>query len=233
MTHYPGDATPPAPVRVLAINPNTNPTVTQRVREVLQAQAPPGVIIEAESPHQGPRAVENGQDKTRAAGHVIALIESRMAQGYAGYILACFDDIAVAEARALTGAPVISLAEAGIRRADATGGPFTVITTFEGAVATIESLCECYGVKERCRVVATGIGVSETAARTTLAETRLASLCEGARAEGARAIVLGSGAFAGRGAQLARRHGLPVMDGFAEALAFVLRQAEPLRARST
>lgn len=220
-----GDATPSAGIRVLAINPNTNPTVTQRVQAALQAQAPPGVIIEAVNPSQGPRAVESGQDKTRAAGHVMALIEGRMAQGHAGYILACFDDIAVAEARALTGAPVVSLAEAGIRRADATGGPFTVITTFEGAVATIESLCEDYGVKERCHVVATGIGVSETASRTPEAEARLARLCEQARAEGTRAIVLGSGAFAGRGEELAERHGLPVMDGFAEALAFVLRQA--------
>ncbi|MDR5892796.1 aspartate/glutamate racemase family protein [Halomonas mongoliensis] len=233
MTHTPGDATPPASVRVLAINPNTNPTVTQRVREVLQAQAPPGVIIEAVSPPHGPRAVENGQDKTRAANHVMALIQSRLAQGYAGYILACFDDIAVADARALTGAPVVSLAEAGIRRADATGGPFTVITTFAGAVATIESLCEDYGVRERCRVVATGIGVSDTAARTPEAEARLARLCEQARAEGARAIVLGSGAFAGRGEELAARHGLPVMDGFAEALAFVLHKAQSAATQDT
>ncbi|WP_445003119.1 aspartate/glutamate racemase family protein [Halomonas mongoliensis] len=226
MTQLRGDATPSACVRVLAINPNTNPTVTQRVQEVLQALAPPGVIIEAESPAHGPRAVESGQDKARATRHVLELIRTRMAQGYAGYILACFDDIAIPEARALTGAPVVSLAEAGIRSADATGGPFTVITTFDEAVATIESLCANYGVNERCRVVATGIGVSDTAARTSGAESRLARLCEEARGRGARAIVLGSGAFAGRAAALSTRHGLAVMDGFAEALAFVLRAAE-------
>ena len=219
--------------RILAINPNTNPTVTRHVQAVLQAQAPPGVLIEAVSPPQGPRAVESGEDKACATRHVLALIESRMAQGYAGYILACFDDIAVAEARTLTGAPVISLAEAGIRRADAIGGPFTVITTFPGAVATLDSLCEDYGVRERCRVVATGIGVSDTAARTPEAEARLARRCEQARAEGARAIVLGSGAFAGRGEELAARHGLPVMDGFAEALAFVLHKAQSAATQDT
>nr|WP_163501779.1 aspartate/glutamate racemase family protein [Halomonas socia] len=233
MNHYPGDATPPAPYRVLAINPNTNPTVTQHVQAVLQAQAPPGVVVEAVSPPHGPHAVESGQDKACATRHVLELIRTRMAEGYAGYILACFDDIAVAEARALTGAPVVSLAEAGIRSADATGGPFTVITTFDGAVATIESLCERYNINERCRVVATGIGVSDTAARTPEAEARLARLCEQARAQGARAIVLGSGAFAGRGAALSARHGLAVMDGFAEALAFVLCHAEPPKAQGT
>ncbi len=226
MTHSLGDTARPAPRRVLAINPNTNPTVTHRAREVLQAQAPPGVLIEAVSPPQGPRAVESGEDKAHATRQVLALIEGRMAQGYAGYILACFDDIAVAEARTLTGAPVVSLAEAGIRRADALGGTFTVITTFPGAVATIEALCASYGIQERCRVVATGIGVSDTAARTARGETRLARLCEEARDRDDRAIVLGSGAFAGRGAELAARHGIPVMDGFAEALAFVLHEAQ-------
>lgn len=233
MTHCTGNVTPLAPVRVLAINPNTNPSVTRRVQAVLQAQAPPGVVIEAVSPPRGPMAVESGEDKACATRHVLELIRARMAEGHAGYILACFDDIAVAEARALTGAPVVSLAEAGIRRAAATGGPFTVITTFDGAVATIESLCEDYGINECCRVVATGIGVTDTAARTPWAEDQLARLCEEARLEGARAIVLGSGAFAGRGDELSGRHGLAVMDGFDEALAFVLQPIEGARAQGT
>lgn len=233
MTHDSGDATQTAPPRVLAINPNTNPTVTHRVHEVLQALAPPGVVVEVESPPGGPRAVETEQDKARATRQVLELIRSRMAQGYAGYILACFDDIAVAEARALTQAPVISLAEAGIRDAHALGGPFTVITTFDEAVATIESLSASYGVQEHCTVVATGIGVNDTAARTEQAEARLAGLCEEARDRGARAIVLGSGAFAGRAGELAMRHGMAVMDGFAEALTFVLRHASPPKAQGT
>ncbi|WP_416140454.1 aspartate/glutamate racemase family protein [Halomonas sp. HK25] len=221
-----GANTRSAPRRVLAINPNTNSTVTRRAREVLQALAPPGVVVEVESPPHGPHAVETEQDKACATRQVLALVRARMDRGYAGYILACFDDIAVAEARALTGAPVISLAEAGIRDAHATGGPFAVITTFEEAVATIESLCASYGLHERCTVMATGIGVNDTAARTPQAEARLEELCEQVRAEGARAIVLGSGAFAGRAGELTARHGMAVMDGFAEALTFVLRHSE-------
>lgn len=222
-----------APPRILAINPNTNATVTRRIREVLQALAPPGVMVEVESPPHGPHAVETAQDKDWAARQVLELIHDRLDRGYAGYILACFDDIAVAEARILTGAPVVSLAEAAIRSAHATGGPFTVITTFEAAVGTIASLCASYGVQEQCMVVATGIGVSDTAARTDPAEARLERLCEQARVRGAHAIVLGSGAFAGRGAALAARHGLPVMDGFAEALAFVRHHARPPKEQGT
>lgn len=144
-----------APRRLLAINPNTNPTVTRRVRRILQILAPPGVTIDVESPPNGPGAVETAEEKGLATRHVLDLISSRMDQGYDGYILACFDDIAVTEARALTGVPVVSLAEAAIRYANATGGPFMVLTTFDGAVQTIKSLCSSYGVDTRVTVRAT------------------------------------------------------------------------------
>jgi allantoin racemase len=72
-------------------------------------------------------------------------------------------------------------------------------------------------------VKATGIGVNETSSRTAEAELRLNALCDQAKNQGARAIVLGSGAFAGRAGALAIRHRIAVMDGFAEALELVLR----------
>ncbi|PMR72446.1 aspartate/glutamate racemase family protein [Billgrantia endophytica] len=217
--------------RFLVINPNTNANVTGSIREMLRSLVPPGVIAEAVNPGAGPYAVESERDKASATRHVLELIRERMAEGYAGYVLACFDDIAIVEARALTSAPVISLAEAGIRQAHATGGPFTVITTFEEAVATIVALCDAHGMGARCTVKATGIGVTDTAARTARAEARLHGLVERAIAEGATAIVLGSGAFAGRAGALQARYGIEVMDGFAEALDYVMRNAEaPCRA---
>ncbi|QJQ97020.1 Asp/Glu racemase [Halomonas sp. PA5] len=215
--------------RFLAINPNTNDNVTGRIREVLQALAPPGVVIDTLNPREGPYAVESERDKRCATRHVLALIEEQMNEGYDGYILACFDDIAIAEARTLTQRPVISLAEAGIRYAHATGGPFSVITTFEEAVATIAALCEAYGMNARCTVRATGIGVTDTAAQTDLAEARLHGLVERAIAERATAIVLGSGAFAGRAAPLKARYGIDVMDGFSQALHYVICHAKARR----
>lgn len=211
--------------RFLAINPNTNDKVTGSIRQVLEALASPGTVIDVVSPEQGPYAVESERDKAQATSSVLELIRKRMAEGYAGYILACFDDIAVAEARTMTRAPVISLAEAGIRYAHATGGPFTVITTFDEAVPTIEALCQRYGMSERCTVKATGIGVTETAAKTVQAEALLHALVTQAKAQGATAIVLGSGAFAGRGQALKARHGLEVMDGFSQALDYVTQHA--------
>lgn len=212
--------------KLLIINPNTNDNVTQSIRELIHRIAPAGVTTDVTSPTQGPKAIESEQHKKDATQHVLALIEQRKAEGFDGYIMACFDDIAIAEARTLTQAPVISLAEAGIRYAAANGGLFTVVTTFNEAVPTIEMLSAAYGLSERCRVVATGIGVSDTAAQTERAEARLHAAIEEAIQLNSTAIVLGSGAFAGRAKALQKRYGIEINDGFAEALDYTLHHAQ-------
>lgn len=211
--------------RFLVINPNTNAKVTEGVRKVMRTTTPPGIVTEVTSPAAGPFAIESVADKAEAGRQVLALIHERMGEGFAGYILACFDDIAIDEIRALTRMPVVSLAEAGIRYAHATGGPFRVITTFEEAVPTIKALSASYGLDDGCMVVATGIGVTDTAARTEQAEARLSMHIQDAIRQGATAIVLGSGAFAGRAVELEARYGLEVMDGFSEALRYVTEYA--------
>lgn len=213
-------------LRILIINPNTNSTVTQSIRELVLRITPPGVITEVTSPAQGPYAIETEQDKAAATQHVLALVEKRKAEGFSGYIMACFDDIAIAETRQLTQAPVISLAEAGIRYAAASGGRFTVITTFVEAVPTIEALSATYGLSKRCRVVATGLGVADTAAQTEHAEARLHDAIQTAIQLDAQAIVLGSGAFAGRAKALQARYRITVIDGFEEALGYVLKPTQ-------
>ncbi|MDP3535350.1 MAG: aspartate/glutamate racemase family protein [Halomonas sp.] len=208
--------------RILIINPNTNANVTHSIRQLISRITPAGTITKVTSPAHGPYAIENEQHKEEATQHVLTLIEQHSAASFDGYIMACFDDIAIPEARAITQAPVISLAEAGMRSAAASGGLFTVITTFEEAVPTIEKLSAAYGLNKRCRVVATGIGVSDTAAQTTQAEAQLHEAIQEAIRRESTAIVLGSGAFAGRAMALQKRYGIKISDGFTEALDYTL-----------
>ncbi|AEQ52394.1 aspartate/glutamate racemase family protein [Pelagibacterium halotolerans] len=203
--------------RLLVINPNTNVAVTERVRRAAQAYVTPGTALDVVNPKQGPFAIETPQDRAAAVPHVIELI-ARAAGAYNGYILACFDDIAIAEARQALSAPVISMAEAGIRAAAAHHARFTVVTTVEAAVPTIGALVGVYGMSERCTVRATGIGVSETAAMTEKAEIALAAAVAASQASGSGAVVLGSGAYAGRRRQLTQAFATPFIDGLEAAL---------------
>lgn len=203
--------------RLLVINPNTNAAVTERVRQAVRACAPAGTALDVVNPELGPFAIETLQDRAEAVPHVLELI-GRVVGTYDGYILACFDDIAIAEARRALSAPVISMAEAGIRAASIHHTRFDVVTTVEAAVPTIAALVKAYGMGERCRVRATGIGVSETAAMTERSEAALASAIAASQESGSGAIVLGSGAYAGRSRQLSDAFAMPFIDGLEAAI---------------
>lgn len=204
--------------RLLVINPNTNSAVTERVRQAGEACAPAGTTLDVVNPKLGPFAIETPEDRAAAIPHVLELI-GHAGDGYDGYILACFDDIAIAEARLALSAPVISMAEAGIRAAAFHHARFDVVTTVEAALPTIAALVQTYGMSERCTLRATGIGVSETAAMTERAEAALTSTVMASRASGAGAIVLGSGAYAGRRGQLSDAFAMPFIDGLEAAIA--------------
>lgn len=205
--------------KLLVINPNTNPAVTLRVQSAGEACATPGTRLDVVNPERGPFAIETSVDRAAAVPLVLDLI-GHSPYDYDGYVMACFDDIAVAEARLALTVPVISMAEAAIRLAAEKYRRFAVITTVNAAVPTIRRLVEAYGLGDRCSFHATGIGVSETVAGTAAAEKALLATVELCRQDGADAIVLGSGAFAGRRQELSELFGMPVIDGLEAAIAF-------------
>lgn len=205
--------------RLLVINPNTNRAVTAQVRWAAQAAAPWGTEIDVVNPERGPFAIETLRDRAEATPNVVSLIQARRNEGFDGYVLACFDDIGVEEARGLVTVPVVSMFGAGVAKGRETGGRFAIITTVESAVAGIERLTAAYGVADLCTVRAAGVGVAETAARTQMAETRLAASIERAMIEDrAAAIVLGSAALTGRADALSKRFGIPFIDGLTAAI---------------
>lgn len=214
--------------RFLIINPNTNQNLTHNIRKVINSIAPQGVMAVVTNPPHGPYSIETVQDKAKATQQVLALIETHKNEGISGYIMACFDDLGIAEIRESTRAPAISLAEASIRHA-AASGMMTVITTFLDAIPVIEALCASYGLSERCRVVATGVGVADTAAQTEIAEIRLHQAMQEAIELNSAAIVLGSGAFAGRAQALSARYSINVTDGFVAALDYLIQKTQLIK----
>lgn len=206
--------------RLLVINPNTNGEVTASARHAALACAQAGTTITAVNPDSGPFAIEGPEDRLFAIPQVAAIIGASRPAPYDGYVLACFDDIGVEEGRGLVSRPVISIAEAGIRAATAAYRRFAIVTTVAEAVPTIEQLAEKYGVAGRCTVRATGIGVAEAARQSSAAEARLLRTILDLRREGAEAVILGSGAYVGRAAELTARCGVPIIDGLEAAIRY-------------
>ncbi len=206
--------------RLLVINPNTNSAVTAQVRNAAIAAAGECTLIEAVNPTYGPFSIETEGDRAEAAPNVVAMVKQSLDQAYHGYILACFDDIGVAEAREIAGeAFVISMFGASIEAARELDGCVVIVTTVETALPSIHRLIDSYGIGDWCSVRATGVGVAETAARTPNAEERLFATMAASVKDGAVAIILGSGALTGRGAEFEARLGIRCIDGLAAAVA--------------
>ncbi|MFC4299910.1 aspartate/glutamate racemase family protein [Castellaniella hirudinis] len=208
-------------MKLLVINPNTNPAVTEQVRATALAYAGAGTRIEAVNPARGPFSIETDEHKAQATVHVTDLVRNGGQVGYDGYVVACFDDIGVAEARRIVDRPVISLAEAAIRAAARKYRRFAVVTTVPAAVPTIEQLAQSYGLAGSCGVLAVDVGVAEAASRSARAEQRLVEAVRLAYdRDGAQAIVLGSGAYSGRAADLSAAMGIPFLESLEEAIRY-------------
>jgi allantoin racemase len=211
--------------QVLVVNPNTNPVVTRRVRAAAAGFESPALRMEVVNPPQGPHSIETAVERELAERETLALIGSRAATGYDAYVLACFDDLALAGARALVSVPVVGPCEAALAAAHALSPRFAVVTTFDAAVPGIRALMQRHGAGPLATVRAAGIGVAEAASAGEEAMRRLIDTARAAVAEdGAEAILLASGGLTGLGPTLSVALGLPVVDGVAAAIAAAVQR---------
>lgn len=215
-------------IRVLVVNPNSNPAVTALAAAAADRVLGPAARVEAVEPADGPLSIETLDQRRRAEPLAIDLLAQH--PGYDAYAMACFDDIALAAGRRFLGRPIVGAAEAALAAARCFAPRVAIVTTVETMVPGIRALLRDMGAEGWCSVRAAGIGVADAARGGDIIGQRLDTAIELARdIDGAGAIILGSGGLAGRAQGLTRRHGLPVIDsveaaaGMAELAARLVR----------
>ncbi len=207
------------PARLLVLNPNTNPEVTRRVRRVAEPFARAGLQLEVCNPPTGPFSIENAVQRCEAELTVIAWLRARPGPAPDAIVLACFDDLALHEARRLTGRPVVGTCEAGIAAARAHAPRFAIVTTVHDAVPGIRVLMARYHAGPQATVRAAGIGVADAAGASASALQRIAQTARAAiDDDGAGAILLASGGLTGLAPALSEQLGVPVVDGVQAAI---------------
>lgn len=209
--------------RLLVINPNINPAVTERVRKVADTVVTAETSVTVVNPANGPFSIETTEHRDAAVPQVLELVRRTLDQTcdarYHAYVFACFDDIALFETRALTDVPVVGTCEAGIAATRTIAARFSIITTVHSAVPGIRRLLARYGAADVCTVRAAGIGVAAAAGEAGDTEERIdTAIREAIDRDGAEAILLGSGGLTGRAVDLEQRFGIPVIDGVAAAI---------------
>lgn len=217
-----------AGIRLLVVNPNSNPAVTALAAAAADRVLGAAARVEAVEPDGGPLSIETLDHRRKAEPLAIDLLARH--PGYDAYAMACFDDIALAAGRRFLGRPIVGSAEAALAVARCFAPRVAIVTTVETMVPGIRTLLRDLGAEGWCSVRAAGIGVADAATGGDIIGQRLDAAIQLARdIDGAGAIILGSGGLAGRAQDLARRHGLPVIDsveaaaGMAELAARLVR----------
>jgi allantoin racemase len=207
-------------MRLLVVNPNTTASMTRKIGEAARIAAATGTEIIAVNPESGPASIEGYYDEVFAIPGLIA--EMQKMPSADATIIACFDDTGLEAARSFSDAPVIGIGEAAFHLATLVAGKFSVVTTLSRSVPAIEHNLVRYGLMSRCaRVRASDVPVLELERPGSPARARISREIDKAIEEdGAEAIVLGCAGMADLAANLAREHGVPVIDGVVAAVKF-------------
>jgi len=196
--------------------------MTDKIAVTAREVAGPDVAVVATCPEPGagPAAVESHTDEAWAALVVAQQVAAAEADGY---VVACFGDPGLDAARELTTGPVVGIAEAAMHVATLSGRTFAVVTTLSRTLGRAHDLVRRYGFEDACvAMYAADVPVLELEDAGSAARETIAELCERAvRDDGADTVVLGCAGMTDLCADLAKRTGVPVIDGVAAAVGLV------------
>ncbi|MBL3608051.1 aspartate/glutamate racemase family protein [Rhodovulum sulfidophilum] len=207
---------------VIVINPNSTAAMTGSILAMAETAAP-GVAFEGWTSSLAPPAIQGPEDVAAATPPLLELVAQAARRGAGGVILACFDDPALAEARACAPCPVIGVGQAAFHHAALRGWRFSVVTTLPAAIPAIEANIRNYGLSQHlARVRASDVPVLALEDDTEAACARIAEEAERAVAEDdIEAVILGCAGMAKVTGYLRTRLPVPVIDGVEAAARFV------------
>ncbi len=208
---------------ILVINPNSTVAVTEdidRALEPLRFQG--GPEIECLTLAEGPPGIETQEH----VDSVVAPIRRRVAAEdarAAAFVIACFSDPGLREAREATAKPVFGIAECGLMGAMARAGRVGVIAILEASVARHRRFYAARGIESRIAgELPLDLGVLELA-EEKVAFQRMTEVGARLRDEtGAEVLVLGCAGMARYRARLEAALDVPVIDPTQAAVAMAI-----------
>ncbi len=209
--------------RILVINPNSTVAVTEDIDRALEplrfADGPEIVCLTLA---EGPPGIET-QDHVDAVVEPIRKRVEAEDRGAAAFVIACFSDPGLAEAREATARPVFGIAECGLMSAMARAGRVGVIAILEASVVRHRRFYRDCGIEGRIAgELPLNLGVLELA-EERLAFARLTEVGARLRDEtSAEVLVLGCAGMARYRKRLEEALAVPVIDPTQAAVAMAI-----------
>ena len=200
-------------MRIVVLNPNSTQAVTSGIDEALDPlRLGGGPEIECATLAEGPPGIETDAHVTAVTAPIARFVASREEDAGA-FIIACFSDPGLAEARRATRRPVLGMAACGIFTAIGLGSRFGVISILDVAIPRHLRYYDALGIGSRLAGDrAVGIGVTGLADESRTLDRMTATgqaLCD---EDGADVLVLGCAGMARYRERLEDRLGVPVVD---------------------
>jgi allantoin racemase len=223
--------------RLLVLNPNTTPSITELCLRYVRAAVGDGFELVGSTARFG-CAYISSEACYAVAAHAALACYAEHGEGCDAVLLACFGEPGLFALREVSKVPVLGLAEASMQTATERGGRFAIVTGGARWKPMLERFAAMLGYSDRLAAVRT---VSLTGGQIALnrdgAIEMLAQACIGAVDEdGADQVILGGAGLAGLAERIQPRVSAPVLDSVlvgaqrAAGLALGMQAAEAARA---
>lgn len=199
-------------MRILVINPNTTPAMTDLVMRVVTPLAPSHVALTAATGRFGARYIAT-RSAGAIAGHAALDAYAEHGEGCDAVYLACFGDPGLLALKELARVPVIGMAEASCQVAAARHGRFAIVTGGVRWEPILREFVAMLGLLEALACVETVAPTGADIARDPEGSLGLlAQACNRtARRDDAKAVILGGAGLAGLAARVQPLVEIPVL----------------------
>lgn len=200
-------------MRIVVLNPNSTEAVTEGIDQALEPlRLGGGPDIVCETLAAGPPGIETDAHVQAVVEPITEFVASREDETDA-FIIACFSDPGLAEARRATRRPVLGMAACGILTATALGERFGVISILDHAIPRHLRYYDSLGISSRLAGDrAVGIGVTGLADESHTIERMTTTGTELRDEDGADVLVLGCAGMARYRERLEDSLGIPIVD---------------------
>lgn len=206
--------------RILLINGNSSPSVTERLVTLARAAAPQLEFLPHTTDH-GPVYISTPSDVALASEKIPEAIAFAIRHEEPdGCIIACFGEPGLLEARKRFNFPIVGMAEASMLTAMQLGGTFAILTLGEHWPQMLHNLTKVYGVQDRC----SGIELIEGTPKELMSNPKRAAELVAAAAKkcGVPIVIVGGAALAGLASTIGPLRGLLLVDCLHASIAQIL-----------
>lgn len=210
-------------MKIKIVNPNSTASMTAKIRMCAERVVAPGTQLLVTNPPKTPPSIEGHYDAAVAIPALLEEIRQGDADGFDGFVIACFDDPGLDACRELARGPVLGTCEAAMRGASMVAGSFSVVTTLARSVPIIEELAHKYGAERQCRRVrAADIPVLALEEENGAARQRvLHEISRAVEEDRCEAVILGCAGMTDLTQWLSEQSGVPVIDGVVVAVKMI------------